>query len=433
MIKRYSLGILCLITHCVQGAGTLTFGQFQRLNTPLDGEVDNSFVQFDLNERREKGRWDVVLNGSLRKYTGDRGLLYAMPEAYISRYIGRSEFTLGRKVVNWNSNDEFWAMGEINSLKNFNLLETQREGIFGLHLHRRYKKWDFLFLASMVNIPQVNPTFKAEGGEINGVNEWSNLPPQFVRFRGEDVPVFYDIIYPEVADIALQETIAFKVDYKGENTGINLYGGRKPEPGIRITATGYYEQEFGGRAVVQAKPFINHHNFWGVGVNYFFEGRQSERGLSLHGAVDGIVPDRGRDTIFDQFETLKIQPVYDRITYATASLKWKRDFFEASVNGLYLIDGDKFDDNVFAKKPRWRQAVGANFSWNYSDRLRLHADYKYDVKMSDIAFIAGTSFDFTKHIRLGLKAQIIKSPNESSFWASYRANDAFLGEMSYRF
>lgn len=433
MIKRYSLGILCLALNQVMAAGTLTFGQFQRVNTPVDGEVADSYLQFDLNERREKGRWDVVAKASLRQYSDNRGLLYAAPEFYLSRHIGRSEFTLGRKIVDWHANDKFWAMGEINSLKNFNLLETDREGLFGFHYHRRYKNIHFNLFGSGVNIPQVNPTFSAEDGNIRGVNEWSNLPPQFVRFRGNEVPVFYQIVYPSPEEIALQESFMMKVDFLADHHELNTYAGRKPEPGIRIVATGYYEQEQGGRAVVQAKPFINHHNFWGMGYSYYLNKRTSQSGLSAHISVDSVNPDRGTDTIFDTFETLKIQPIYDRITYSAASLKWKGAFFQASVNGLYLIDGDKIDDNVFARKPRWRRAVGFDFKWQVSDDLSVTGDYKHDTKMKDTAFIAGLNYRLTKHVALGFQGQVIDAPNDSSFWAPYRSNDTFLGEFAYSF
>jgi hypothetical protein len=433
MKKKIVFGILFLFPITAFCSGTLTVGQFQRLNTPVDQQVDDNFVQLDVDEKRDGGRWDLVYNGSLRQYTGDRGLMFSVPEAYVSRNIGRSEFTLGRKIISWNPNDEFWAMGEINSLKNFNLLETQREGLFGFHFQRQTKYVSFMVFASGINIPQVNPTFTASGGEVKGKNEWSNPPPRFVRFRGNDVPVFYDVLYPSAQDIALHESGALKLDFHTDHHLFSLYGGYKPEPGIRIVATGYYDQLETERAIVQAKPFINHHTFYGASYNVDFAGRGEERGISAHLAYDGISPDRGTDSVFDEFESLKIQPVYERVSYATASMKWRSPFFRTSLNFIELLEGGAENTNVFAKKPRWRRAMGVDLNWSLSDSLSVKADYKYDFTSRDMGFLARADYGISRHVFVGAEVQIIDSPNDSSFWAPYRSNDSLLGRFSYLF
>lgn len=432
MIKRISLGIFFLVSQTALGTGALTVGQFQRLNTPVDRGVDNGFVQLDFSERREKGRWDFVYDGSLRQYTGDRGLMYSLPEAYISRHIGRSEFTLGRKIIDWQPNDRFWAMGEINSLKNFNLLETDREGSFGFHFERKTKYFSFLIFASAINVPQVNPTFSSKNGKIVGRNEWSNPPPQFARFRGSNVPVSYDVIYPEAQEIALQESYATRLAFHNENHEWRGYLGYKPEPGIRLVATGYYEQSDVERAVVQAKPFVNSHTFWGSGYSYKFSG-EKEEGVSVHVNYDSIIPDRGTDTVFDQFESLKIQPVYERISYASASVKGKGTFVDWSLNGMQLVEGDVVDTNIFAKKPRWRQAVGFDLNWSLSDSFSVFMDYKYDLKTQDMGFLTRTNYQMSRHFLVGLDVQILNAPSEYSFWTPFRSNDSFLGRMTYLF
>lgn len=433
MKNKILTGILCLFSTPVFCSGTFTVGHFQRLNTPVDRQVDDSYLQLDISDRRDQGRWDMVYNGSLRQYTGDRGFMFSVPEAYVSRNIGRSEFTLGRKIISWNPNDKFWAMGEINSLKNFNLLETDREGLFGFHFERKTKYMSFTLFASGINVPQVNPTFTADGGEVKGKNEWSNPPPRFVRFRGNDVPVFYEIIYPNAQDIALQESGAMKLDFHNDHQNLSLYGGYKPEPGIRIVATGYYDQLESERAVVQAKPFINHHTFYGASYSYDFSGKDEETGTSVHFAYDGISPDRGTDTVFDQFESLKIQPVYERVSYATSSLRWRSPFLKTGLNFIELIEGGTPNTNVFAKKARWNRAMGVDLNWSVTDSFNIIADYKFDFLTKDMGFIARADYGFTRHIFVGAEVQIIDSPSDSSFWTPYRSNDSLLGRFSYLF
>lgn len=431
MIKNILAGTLFL-SFCTEAlaAGALSFGQIGRMNTPFDEGVDNQFLQIDFSEKRDAGRWDVVYQGSLRHYTGDRGQIVSVPEAYVSRHIGRSEYTVGRKIINWQKSSPFWAMGEINPLKNFNLLEQDQEGLFGLHFARKTKSWGFMVYASGINVPQINPTFSAEDGRVVGKNEWSYPPPAAVRFRGSDIPIFYTIEYPQAADVALQNSVAMKLDFNGESLHCSVFGGRKPEPGIRINATGFYDQA-GDRAVVRAKPFVNHHYFWGSGCDRTIDNVLSGS-VEISAGVEGVVPERGTDESFE-FEALKIQPVYERLTYLTAQAKWRNDFASLSLNSLYLADGDTVNANVFAEKPRWRRAIGGQFSWDILESLSLFMDYKFDVKTKDTVFLSRMDYRLFKHVSVGAGIQILDAPDENSFWAPFRSNDSVVGQLAYLF
>lgn len=426
-----SLGIIFL-SPSILAAGNISFGQFQRINQPANQSADDGFIQIDVNEKRESGPWDLVYDGSIRQYTGDRGAMFSVPELFVQRRIGRSDFILGRKIKNWQENDRFWAMGEVNPLRNFNLLETKREGLFGFHFERKTKNWEACLIASPINVPQINPTFVRNDDRITGKNEWSNPPPQAVRFRGNDVPVSYSLIYPEVKEIALQESISGCLKVKSENHSLGVYGGFKPEPGIRINATGYYEQINGERAVVTAKPFVNHHYFWGGSYSTKWY-KDSSRSLTSHVSIEGVIPERGDDKEFFELAALKIQPVYERVTYGTASLKWKSPLIKTSLNSLYLIDGDTENLNVFARKPRWRRAVGVDLELSLSDRLKWFSDYKYDLKTRDMVFLTRADYQVFKHISIGGGLQILNSPDDASFWAPFRSNDSFIGRFSYLF
>ena len=430
MVKNIILGTFFLSTNLMTfAAGSLSFGQIGRMNTPFDEGVDNQFLQIDFSEKKEAGRWDVVYQGSLRHYTGDRGQIVSVPEAYISRNIGRSEYTLGRKIVDWQKSSPFWAMGEINPLKNFSLMEQDQEGLFGLHFARKTDSWGFMVYASGINIPQINPTFSAEDGTVIGKNEWSYPPPSAVRFRGSDIPIFYTVEYPEASKIVLQNSVAMKIDYKSDFAHCTLFGGRKPEPGIRINATGFYDQS-GDRAVVRAKPFVNHHYFWGSGCDKSFDALSGK--LEISAGVEGVVPERGTDESFE-FEALKIQPVYERLTYMTAQAKWSNPYASLSLNSLYLADGDTVNTNVFAEKPRWRRAVGGQFSWSVLENLSVFMDYKFDIKTRDTVFLSRMDYRIFKHVSVGGGVQILDSPDENSFWAPFRSNDSFVGQVAYLF
>jgi hypothetical protein len=431
MVKNLIFGTFFLFNSSVLAAGALSFGQIGRMNTPLDSGVDNQFIQIDVSEKKEAGRWDVVYQGSLRHYTGDRGQIISVPEAYVSRNIGKSEYTVGRKIINWQKSSPFWAMGEISPLKNFSLLEQDQEGFFGLHFERKTERWGLMVYASGINIPQINPTFSSENGTVTGKNEWSYPPPSAVRFRDNDIPIFYTVEYPEASEIVLQNSAALKIDYTGDVAHCSFFGGVKPEPGIRINATGFYDQGERDQAVVKAKPFVNHHYFWGSGCDKTFNSVLSGN-LEISGGVEGVIPQIGTDDSFE-FQALKIQPVYERITYLTAQARWSNPYASLSLNSLYLADGDTVNTNVFAEKPRWRRAVGGQFSWDIRESLSLFMDYKYDIKTRDMAFLSRMDFRVFKHVSIGAGIQVLDSPDENSFWAPFRSNDSVIGQMAYLF
>ncbi len=431
MFKVIVLITTLLTGHSLKAAGSLVFGQLGRMNTPFDEGVDNQFLQLNISDKREAGRWGLVYRGSLRYYTGDRGLMVSVPEAYLSRSIGKSEYSLGRKVIDWQESTPFWAMGEISPLKNFSLLEQEREGLFGLHLKRKKNSWAIMLYASGVNIPQINPSFTGKNGAVLGKNEWAYPPPSSVRYRDKDIPIFYTVERPELSEVLLQNSIGAKVDYTVSGNHCSLFGGVKPENSMRLNATGFYEQSDSERAVVMAKPFTNHHYFWGSGCSRSFNSRSF--GLfEVSAGIDGVIPKRGVDDSFE-FQALKIQPVYQRLTYMTAQGKWSNAYASLSLNSLYLVDGDTINTNIFSQKPRWRQAIGGEFSWAILEGINLFMDYKFDLKTRDMVFISHLSFQISRRFMVGAGIQVLNAPDSNSFWAPFRSNDSFIGQLSYAF
>ena len=428
MKKFYSVGTIFLILFVQNSfaAGILSFQHIQRLNEPLGGEVDDQFIDFVSRNKREGTRWDGVVDLSFRFYPESNNFIYSPSEFYLEKNQGRSFYSAGRKIVDWDPTERFWGLGELNGQKAFNLLETKREGLMGIHLGRRGKVFEYQFFASPVHIPQVNPTFKNEGDKILGKNEWSNPPPQFVRFRGEDIPVSYSVIYPDAKEIVLHNSAGLYLAAKGRAGKVFAYTTFKPETSIRTNATGYYEQFGEERAVVKAKPFINHHIISGGGWSKGWGNWKT----TIHALR--INPEVGSDESFE-FEALKIQPVFVDESFAMAQIEYTSDFFSLSLNSINLIEGDLPNSNVFAKKPRWRRALGFHIGYSPIDKIFLEGDYRHDLKLKDTLIRAKAIYQISKHWNTQVGVEMIDSPELDSYWAPYRSNDSFSSQIGYTF
>ncbi len=416
--------------------GQVSYSYLGRVNTPLQENIGSQFIELDFSDDKDsrgaKGSsdFDLVYSAQFRHYPSAQSQVYAMPEAYVRKEVGRHEWAVGRKIIPWQRNDHFWALGEVNPIRGFNLIETNREGIMGLHYRYHTKHWELMVQGSAVNIPQVNPTFTEKDGKITGNNEWSYPPPTFVRYRGNDVPIHYTLVYPDMKDILLKSSGSFSLAYKFDQGKLGIYGGFKPETGIRVNATGYYEQFEQERALVLAKPFINNHYFWGSSFDYQFNGKNDRHAWISSVGIEGVIPERGRDDSFE-FAALKIQPTYERMTYTTFSLSYESQFAKLSFNGLYLIDGDTINTNVFAKKPKWRRAIGLNGQWSPLAKVNLNAIYRYDIKTEDMTLKTEAQYMWNKHIALAAGLQLVSAPRDYSFWAPYRSNDTIYSRLSF--
>ena len=433
--KNFRITLMILSTTAlVQSAwskGQVTYSYLGRVNTPQQENIGDQFIQFEIEDKKQNES-GLVYSAQFRHYPSANSQIYAVPEAYVHTRVGNHDWAVGRKIIPWQSNDEFWALGEVNPIRGFNLIETNREGLMGLHYRYSSKNWEVMVQGSPVNIPQVNPTFNSEDGKIEGKNEWSYPPPQYVRYRNNDVPVHYTLVYPDMKDIVLKNSASMSIDYKFEQGKIGIYGGYKPETSIRVNATGFYEQFDEERALVKAKPFMNNHYFWGGSFDYQFNSKKDADAWVSSVGIEGVIPEIGNDESFE-FEAMKIQPNYERLTYSTASLTYRSTFATLSFNTLYLIDGDRVNTNVFAKKPKWRRAIGFAGKWSPWASIQINTLYRFDTKTDDMTFLSDISYLMTKHISLTAGVQLVNAPQDHSFWAPYRSNDTIYSRLSLIF
>lgn len=414
-----------LLTAKVYGSGSLSYGYLQSINESQNSsDISASYVDIESSDNVEVRKWDGVYNASLRVYPDSNDLLFSLSEAYFSQNSGRSQYSVGRKILNWNPNEYFWGLGDLNALKGFNLTEQDQEGITAFHFQRESKSGELHLFASFLHIPQMNPTFTNKDGTIEGRNEWSKVPHRFVSYQGNRIPIYYKIQYPTPQEIALQGSVGAMGRFFTKSGDWTVYSTYKPENSIRINATGYYEQFENEQAVVKAKPFITHHFLAGAGWEKEFG--------SLKAAfnVQTVRPIEASDESF-KFEALKVEPVYNKETTATFSLTHQTDTFTISANALSMIEGDVENENDFAVKPEWRQAIGLGYSWKLTDSLSWQGHWRYDLNYLDNITSNTIVWNSSKHTKVSANLLMIDSPDNKSHWAPFRANDS--GSIKFSF
>lgn len=409
------------------GKGVLSYQHYGRLNTPaFEGASDNA-LGFQYKHDKKRSSYNTFAHLHAKYYPQNEGTQASMPEAYISRVRGGTSWTLGRRILDWTPHEKFWGIGELNALKGFNLMDDDQEGLMGLHFEKKWKSVDFAVLASGMNIPQINPTFTIKDGKISGANEWTNPPAKFVRFSGQNIPVYYNLDTPPISTLIFKETLGSRLRYRWSNGSIAAYGIYKPENQPRINATGFYEQDEVEQANVRAKPFMNHHVMYGLNASQQFGD------FTMKASWDTIDPINGVDDSFE-FEAFKIQPVYTTDSFFTASATWdKNRYVGLSANFIELLRGDANNTNVFAKKPKWVRAAGISAWWKATGKLTFSANYRQDMVLSDILTRFESRYKFTKHVALGVGADFLRAPKERSFWSPYRANDTVFSSLDYIF
>ncbi|GAB4015644.1 MAG: hypothetical protein Fur0010_14810 [Bdellovibrio sp.] len=418
--------LIGLLGNSVSAKGLLEYRHYQRLNTPASKSAQDGNIAIDWSDDGKWRKFRTFADASLEVNTTNNEPIVSVAEAYATYDHGRTELNIGRKILPWNEQESFWATGEINPMRGFSWLETEREGIMGLHFRR--KQWlEVGGFVSPVNIPQINPSFTTENGKVTGLNEWAQEPPQVVRFRGQDIPVYYDVDRPEIKDVVFHPGAGLDIGHRWDYGRVVLYGAYKPENQIRVNATGFYEQTTTAeRAYVRTRPFIAYHQIIGGGVDL-----HNER---YFGGVhyDAIKPIPKNDDKF-VFESLKIEPTYTPEHYLTAQTGYKGDFVHFGLNSIVRTKGEVNTSTAFSKKPKWERALGVETKLLFSDKLSFRFLGRRDIKNSDVTLHSELEWKIRKHVWVQLGLEMIDAPSDNSFWATYRTNDTVTSSIGWLF
>ncbi|MEI8347946.1 MAG: hypothetical protein WCG27_10805, partial [Pseudomonadota bacterium] len=190
--------------------GNFSYESYQRLSEASSGQAKNdNWFTFKINTGMAKTRVESYLDASFRVYFADNDYLYSVPQGYISWMDAsqRWDFTVGRKILNWDPTEKFWQLSQLNGQQAFNLLSDEQEGPVGAQYNQTIGPVFFSLYTSYLYAPQLNPVIKVKDGKVSSKSSWEQMPPKRTLIMGKKVPIYYILEKPVINKIVFQRSL----------------------------------------------------------------------------------------------------------------------------------------------------------------------------------------------------------------------------------
>ena len=419
--------------------GSLTYEKFYRLNNPLYKNHSGDWLGLAFKTEGPRRPLDYFLMGDLRLYFQDNNSLnYSVQEGFVRYQANAYRLTVGRQILDWNQNEKYWGLGYLNANQAFTLLSDKEEGLMGIHLHEEINPFEFDFLFSYIFIPQVNPSIKIKNGVIESHSEWMRLPPTKTVINGTIVPIYYKMKPYKASKILLNKSLGANIKYKWEKGGASGFAIYKPENKVRINAEAYYDNISLNQVVVEADPTVNHHAYYGVQVYQLFGDVFARGGVSYVDPNARLGKDfpieirNARKTFTSDYFT--INPRYEREAYSHFSANLDRKKYILSLNYIHILTKiTRGNDDFFSDTVKWKRAIGGRVTYLFNDFFNILLDMKYDIARFDNIIKSEINYNYQNKIKIAVGLEMLKAPQDTSYWSYYRANDTIYSSLGFYF
>ena len=102
----------------------------------------------------------------------------------------------------------------------------------------------------------------------------------------------------------------------------------------------------------------------------------------------------------------------------------------------YIARVSEFDteNDILVNYPRWNQAVHFSASKDFSRKIFVHLDYKYDMLTEDRLTMFRTSYSFGPSVVASFGVNVIgTNQSEESYWTKFENNDSVYSSLKYSF
>ena len=443
--------LVLTFTFCTWAETNISYQNFQRLNDPGRMAKSQDRLRLNIDEDYRFTTSSFKTDLSFELYFADRSMNYSVGEAYYYFSYYDLDFSIGRKILDWSSNERFWGNNYLNSRRNFTLLDTKREGLLGLHHSSRMPgnfSYDIFF--SYFHVPTMNPSVDIKNGQVSSDSEWVALPPTHTSIYGVQMPISYYLNRPKLKDLIFKKSLGGRLSYHwdiqdGRQPGrLSAYGIYKPENSLRINAeAGYnYQQE---EISAVANPIVNHHTV--LGLSAVQEFKNLDRTWAVSSDLMMIDPNAKIGKDFDTIDPIRLKetgrsfesnlftlrPNYDRESYWQGAVSRFGERFSYSLHYLKLLSRPLPGDDFYSQANRWINAFGLDIQTTIDERVDLGLDFKYDFDRKDVLAVAEVGYILNREILLGVGLELLRVPGSTSFWTPYRANDTLYVRLGHIF
>jgi hypothetical protein len=421
--------------------GTITYEKFHRLNTPLHRSNSGDWIGLGYEDDRPKKQLDTFAKGALRLYFQDNNSLnYSVQELFVEYKAESYRLSVGRKILDWNENEKYWGLGYLNANQAFTLLSDDEEGLMGIHFTKDIAPFEFNLLMSYLFVPQTNPSLQIKNGIVKSRSEWARLPPQYARYQGVIMPIYYKISPVNVSKIVFNKSIGGNLKYKWKKGGVSAFAIYKPENKLRSNAVAYYDDTLLKQPVVEADPTVNHHAYFGFQVFHAFGDLEGRGGVSY---VDPNAT-LGKDFPVPITNARKIQPYevtgilinprYEKEAYAHMSASVSRESYALSLNYIHILTKvTRSNDDFSSDAVKWKRAIGGNVTYFINDDFSIFCDMKYDLARFDNIIKGELKYNYQHKINVTFGLEMLKAPDVASYWSYYRADDTIYSSIGFYF
>ncbi len=435
MLKKRTLLITSLLVMSSVWAKQDFTGSVGGLSNQLSsevGDVNGNRYNFDMNfdyhrlrsnELERKLTLNVLVNDQ-------NATMYSLNEAYLTRRWGRSELQFGRAILDWSDVDSHWGFGKLNNRQNFTGFEPGQEGLIGLVFKRRYENGiRFHIFATPLYVPEMNPSLdinKTEG-TITSKNPWSKPPAQTARIEDRDIPIFYDVAYPEISDVVFKPSGGFNFGWANKHWDGGFYYLRKPENQLSTTVDISYNP---GDDIINARvePQFYYHDIYGGNL------RWKNRDMSVYVSAIAVRPNEYPvgDELTTQYTQIEVEK--RREDYVGGGIARENDRMGMGFDYVARLSPFNKEEDILAEDPRWNQALHGWVRYRFNRFFQGSTDVKYDTHTTDRLVMVRASYFPVRNMVVNVGVNMIGTPGDGrSYWSPYTNNDAVYAGLRYLF
>jgi hypothetical protein len=362
-------------------------------------------------------------------------MMFSVPEAKLKHNFTNADLTYGRQILDWSDVDAMWGFGKLNNRKNFNFFEPAQEGLTGISFGYKFGGgFKVTGFGSFLYVPEMNPstTINKEEGTITCENPWCTAPSATTTYAGKEVPIRYNVEYPEISDVVLRYSTGLNLGFENKYFETNAFYMRKPENSPSVTAElsfGLEDVDSGkeDEIIVDITPQFYYHDV--VGTNLKLKAGDFE----VYGSAISIVPNEYPDGDRVVYQYTGIEPEKFREDYAGGGVAYKTEKQGIGLNYVARVSEFNRTNDILAVEPRWNQAWNVNLYRNWTRRFSTAFDIKQDMITEDRLVMFRANYSVSSDMMVAIGVNSIGAPSDTSFWSDYDNNDAVYGSLRYVF
>jgi hypothetical protein len=396
----------------------------------------------DLNSRSDSFDTRAVVQSQISLNDSDFRFV-ELPELWISNARKNSpnfRITLGRKLEEWSKLDSEWGLGIWQPRFRWDYLSPQSVGLTGLHTAFRFKNVQTALMVSPLFIPDRGAPLDFAGGRIRSMSPWTLNPPYLANVFGRETEIRYSAEIPKTQDVIQQWNLSAKVRVGG-NDGfwVSSAYAYKPMNQLLMSYKGLL-RNLPNDSYVEATlyPRVAYHHLAATDVGLSTD--RWETWVSMLADLPNDSPVRGN--------LITSQVVSNAYVLSPSASYW--------FNGRKVKGSGKMTLSYIKKFGKTAPDVGENedgtsqfdsrypfedaivFSVKSPQISKFTADLKflYDAKNPGTIITTLLQYEPVRSWSLYVSSDVLTSwtdEGSSDFIQRYRANDRFMGGVTYVF